>query len=90
MAKKKADGTPRRIRRSPEILMKELDEKMKRLEERIYKKNKEAVHHIGTAILKRAKFDFSSFTKEDLEDVMHMTPKGCEIIRDIISKAHQG
>ena len=32
MAKVKADGTARRIRRSPEILMKELDEKMKRLE----------------------------------------------------------
>ena len=89
MAKKKADGTPRRIRRSPEILMKELDEKMKRLEERIYKKNKEAVHHIGTAILKRAKFDFSSFSKEDLDEIARMTPKGNEIIRDIIAKAHQ-
>ena len=34
----KEPGT-KRIRRSPEILMKELDVKMKRLEERIYKKN---------------------------------------------------
>ena len=88
-AKVKADGTARRIRRSPEILMKELDEMMKRLEERIYKKNKEAVHHIGTAILKRAKFDFSSFSKEDLDDIVKMTPRGSEIIRDIITKAHQ-
>ena len=53
------------------------------------KKNKEAVHHIGTAILKRAKFDFSSFSKEDLDDIVKMTPRGSEIIRDIITKAHQ-
>ncbi len=67
--------------------MKELDEKMKKLESRIYKKNKDAVHHIGTAILKRAKFDFTDFTDEDLEDIVNMTPKGTEIIRDIIQKA---
>ena len=55
----------------------------------LMKKNKEAVHHIGTAILKRAKFDFSSFSKEDLDDIVKMTPRGSEIIRDIITKAHQ-
>ena len=69
--------------------MKELDVKMKRLEERIYKKNKEAVHHIGTAILKRAKFDFTNFSKEDLDEIINNTPKGVELIRDIITKAHQ-
>lgn len=30
--------TAKRIRRSPELLIKELDTKMKKLEERIYKK----------------------------------------------------
>lgn len=77
----------RRTRRSPEILLKELDSKMKRLEERIYKKNKEAVHYIGTEILKKAKFDFSEFTPENLDDIKNMTPKGKEIIGSIIEKA---
>lgn len=86
---KKEGQSTKRIRRSPEVLMKELDTKMKKLEARIYKKNKEAVHHIGAAILKRANFDFSSFTDEDLQDIVNMTPKGCEIIRDIISRASQ-
>jgi hypothetical protein len=87
MAKPKKESSVKRVRRSPEVLMKELDEKMKKLEGRIYKKNKEAVHHIGTAILKRAKFDFSSFSDADLEDIVNMTPKGTEIIKDIITKA---
>ncbi|MDD4159760.1 MAG: hypothetical protein PHO18_02315 [Synergistaceae bacterium] len=89
MAKQKKETPSKRVRRSPEILMKELDEKMKKLESRIYKKNKEAVHHIGTAILKRAKFDFSNFSDTDLEDIVNMTPKGTEIIKDIISKASE-
>ena len=89
LAKAKEEPGTKRIRRSPEILMKELDVKMKRLEERIYKKNKEAVHHIGTAILKRAKFDFTNFSKEDLDEIINNTPKGVELIRDIITKAHQ-
>jgi len=91
MVKAKKEGTPaaKRIRRSPEVLIKELDAKMKKLEGRIYKKNKEAVHHIGTAILKRAKFDFTNFTQADLEDVVNMTPKGTAILKDIIEKAHQ-
>lgn len=67
--------------------MKELDEKMQKLENRIYKKNKEAVHHIGTAILKRAKFDFANFSQQDIDDVAKMTPKGVQIITDIIEKA---
>jgi hypothetical protein len=87
MAKLKKEGPLKRVRRSPEVLMKELDEKMKKLEGRIYKKNKEAVHHIGTAILKRAKFDFSSFSATDLEDIVNMTPKGTDIIKEIIAKA---
>lgn len=89
MPKTKKEGPSKRVRRSPEVLMKELDEKMKKLESRIYKKNKEAVHHIGTAILKRAKFDFSNFTDADLEDIVNMTPKGTEIIKNIISKASE-
>ena len=92
---KKLDGedqeqkTGKRVRRSPEVLMKELDEKMKKLEGRIYKNNKEAVHHIGTAILKKAKFDFSNFSDSDLEDIVNMTPKGTEMIADIIRKASE-
>ena len=78
--------TAKRIRRSPELLIKELDTK---LEERIYKKNKDAVHYIGAAILKRANFDFSSFTHEDLEAVQNMTPRGEAMITEIIKKANQ-
>ena len=89
MAKPKKDGSVKRVRRSPEVLMKELDEKMKKLEGRIYKKNKEAVHHIGTAILKKANFDFSNFNDSDLEEIVNMTPKGSEIIADIIRKASE-
>ncbi|NLX85383.1 MAG: hypothetical protein GXZ00_07190 [Synergistaceae bacterium] len=89
MAKAKKEGAPKRVRRSPEVLMKELDERMKKLESRIYKKNKEAVHHIGTAILKKAKFDFSNFSATDLEDVVNMNPKGVEIIKDIIARASE-
>lgn len=79
----------KRIRRSPELLIKELDSKMKKLEERIYKKNKDAVHYIGAAILKRANFDFSSFTPDDLIDIQEMNPRGEEIITEIIQKANQ-
>ncbi|MDO5562817.1 MAG: hypothetical protein Q4F74_04310 [Synergistaceae bacterium] len=62
---------------------------MKRLEGRVYKKNKETVHYIGAAILKRARFDFSSLTPEDAESIAKMTPRGVEIIDDIIEKASQ-
>ena len=82
MVKPKKESSSKRVRRSPEVLMKEL-------ESRIYKKNKDAVHHIGTAILKRAKFDFSNFSDADLEDIVNMTPKGTEIIKDIITKASE-
>ena len=89
MTKPTKEGSPKRVRRSPEVLMKELDEKMKKLESRIYKKNKEAVHHIGTAILKKANFDSSNFNDSDLEEIVNMTPKGSEIIADIIRKASE-
>ena len=88
-ASRELKGPSKRIRRSPELLIKELDTKMKKLEERIYKKNKDAVHHIGAAILKRANFDFSSFTHEDLEAIQNMTPHGEEIVTEIIKKANQ-
>lgn len=87
MVKIKKESSSKRIRRSPEVLMKELNERMKKLESRIYKKNKEAVHHIGTAILKRAKFDFSNFSDADLEDIVNMTPRGEEMIEDIITRS---
>lgn len=77
----------KRIRRSPELLIKELDSKMKKLEERIYKKNKDAVHCIGAAILKRANFDFSTISADDLAEIQNATPAGEEIITDIIEKA---
>ena len=89
LKKEKKEGAPKRVRRSPEVLMKELDEKMKKLESRIYKKNKVAVHHIGTAILKKAKFDFSNFSDTDLEDIVKMNQKGIDIIKDIITRASE-
>lgn len=85
----KTKNASKRIRRAPEVLMKELDAKMKKLEERIYKKNKDTVHTIGTAILKRAKFDFSTLAEEDIESIAKMTERGNEIIRDIIEKAYK-
>lgn len=90
MAKRTAtkESNSKRIRRSPEILIKELDKKRKKLEERIYKSNKEFVHYIGAAILKRADFDFSSLTKQEIEDVTNGTTKGDEIITQIIEKAY--
>lgn len=90
MAKKAAakETKSKRIRRSPEILIKELDKKRKKLEERIYKSNKEFVHYVGAAVLKRAEFDFSSLTKQDLEDIENSTSHGEEIVTSIIEKAY--
>ena len=82
------EGKPKRIRRSPEILIKELDKKRKKLEERIYKSNKDFVHYIGAAVLKRADFDFSSLTKQDMEEVANDTQKGYEIVSEIIERTH--
>ena len=82
------EGKPKRIRRSPEILIKELDKKRKKLEERIYKSNKDFVHYIGAAVLKRADFDFSSLTKQDMEEVANDTQRGYEIVSEIIERAH--
>lgn len=82
------EGKSKRIRRSPEILIKELDKKRKKLEERIYKSNKEFVHYIGVAVLKRADFDFSSLTKQDIEDVANGAARGDEIVTKIIEKAY--
>lgn len=79
----------KRIRRSPELLLKELDEKRKKLEERIYKKNSEAVQHIGIAILKSAGFDFTTITEDDIEDIENMTERGMEIVSSIVAKAHK-
>ncbi|MDL2298202.1 hypothetical protein LJC40_03515 [Synergistaceae bacterium OttesenSCG-928-D05] len=87
--KKTEAKATKRIRRSPEILLKELDKKMKKLEERIYKSNKELVHHIGVAILKCAKFDLSTLTEEDMKEIADGTPKGSRIIQDIVAKAHE-
>ncbi|MEG1641917.1 MAG: hypothetical protein RR272_02270 [Synergistaceae bacterium] len=89
MVPKEIKTKKKRIRRSPEILMKELDTKMKKLEERIYKKNKDIVHQIGVAILKKAEFDFATFKPEYLEDIKNMTPKGKELIKKIIEDASQ-
>lgn len=90
MAKKAAakEGKAKRIRRSPEILIKELDKKRKKLEERIYKSNKEFVHYIGAAILKRSDFDFSALTKQDIEAIANGTAKGDEIVTAIVEKAY--
>lgn len=84
------EGKSKRIRRSPEILIKELDKKRKKLEERIYKSNKEFVHYVGAAVLKRADFDFSSLQKQDIEDLANETPRADELITAIVEKAHAG
>lgn len=84
------EGKSKRIRRSPEILIKELDKKRKKLEERIYKSNKEFVHYVGAAVLKRADFDFSSLQKQDIEDLANETPRADELIAAIVEKAHAG
>lgn len=81
------ESKSKRIRRSPEILIKELDKKRKKLEERIYKSNKEFVHYVGAAVLKRANFDFSSLKKQDIEELAGETNKANELITSIIERA---
>lgn len=90
MSKKVAvkEGKSKRIRRSPEILIKELDKKRKKLEERIYKSNKEFVHYVGAAVLKRVDFDFSSLQRQDIEDLANETSRADALIAAIIEKAH--
>lgn len=90
MSKKVAvkESKSKRIRRSPEILIKELDKKRKKLEERIYKSNKEFVHYVGAAVLKRADFDFSSLQRQDIEDLANETSRADALIAAIIEKAH--
>lgn len=84
------ESKSKRIRRSPEILIKELDKKRKKLEERIYKSNKEFVHYVGAAVLKRADFDFSALQKQDIDDLANETPRADDLISSIIEKAHAG
>ena len=88
MVKKVQTGViKKRIRRSPEVLMKEIEAKKEKMANRICKKNKEAVAAIAHAILKRAKFDFSTFTESDLNSVKQYDQHGIEIIDEILEKA---
>lgn len=80
------EKSARRIRRSPELLMKELNIKMKKLEDRVYKKNNAIVSLIGKVILKKANFDFSDITPSDIEALENGTVKGEEIIKNILDK----
>lgn len=81
--------TKRRTRRSPEELLRELAKKSAKLENRLYKKHKEAVHTIGTAILKKAKFDFTNITEDVIKEIENGSEKGHKIIKEILEKAAQ-
>lgn len=78
----------KRVRRSPELLIEELDEKLKKLEVQVYRRNADYIQQIGVEILKMIDYKFAKITKEDREDIKKMTPRGKEIVRDIIVKAY--
>jgi len=92
-SKKKTGGTEKpvkkRVRRNPELLMEELDEKLKKLEVKVYRKNADFIHQIGVEIFKLSGFRFAKLTEAERKDAKDMTPKGREMARKILSDAWQ-
>lgn len=84
-----AKTVKKRVRRNPELLMEELDEKLKKLEVKVYVKNADFIHQIGVEIFKMAGFRFAKLTPEDRQDVENMTPRGMEMVRKILTDAWQ-
>lgn len=79
----------KRVRRNPELLLEELDEKIRKLEERVYKKNADFIHQVGVEILRVIDFKFVTLTPENREDVKKMTPRGKEIVKEIVDAAYK-
>lgn len=78
----------KRIRRSPELLIEELDEKLKKLEVKVYRKNADFIQQIGVEILKMIDYKFARITEADREDIEKMTPRGREMVKKIIAEAY--
>lgn len=92
MAKTKKTEAPtkkraRRERRTPEELLLELSEKTAKIENKIYKNRADEVLIIGTAILKKAKFDFSEVTESVMLDIQKGTEEGEAFIQNILERA---
>lgn len=79
----------KRVRRNPELLMEELDEKLKKLEVKVYRKNADFIHQVGVEIFKLAGFRFARLTEAERKDVKDMTAKGQEMARKILTDAWQ-
>ena len=80
--KKEAKREPKkRVRRNPELLIEELDEKLKRLEVKVYRRNADYIQQIGIEILKMIDYKFARITDEDRADIGNMTAKGREKVR---------
>ena len=85
-AKKSSRGI-RRSRRSPEELLSELDERRRRLEKQLYKRNLEAIFTIGTCILKAAQFDISTLSDELTEKLKNDPDYARDFIQGIMKTA---
>lgn len=91
--KKKAVGAEKpvkkRVRRNPELLIEELDEKLRKLEIQVYRKNADFIHQIGVEIFKMSGFRFARLTEADRKNAKDMTPKGREMVKQILTDAWQ-
>lgn len=88
--KKEAKREPKkRVRRNPELLIEELDEKLKRLEVKVYRRNADYIQQIGIEILKMIDYKFARITDEDRADIGNMTAKGREKVRKIVAAAYE-
>lgn len=88
--KKEAKREPKkRVRRNPELLIEELDEKLKRLEIKVYRRNADYIQQIGIEILKMIDYKFARITEDDRADIGNMTAKGREKVRKIVAAAYE-
>jgi len=88
--KKEAKREPKkRVRRNPELLIEELDEKLKRLEVKVYRRNADYIQQIGIEILKMIDYKFARITEDDRADIGNMTAKGREKVRKIVAAAYE-
>ncbi len=88
--KKEAKREPKkRVRRNPELLIEELDEKLKRLEIKVYRRNADYIQQIGIEILKMIDYKFARITDEDRRDMEKMSPRGRDLVRKIVTSAYE-
>ena len=79
----------KRVRRNPELLIEELDEKLKRLEIKVYRRNANYIQQIGIEILKMIDYKFARITDEDRRDIETMSSRGRDMVRKIVAAAYE-